>query len=146
MLYWIVLYWYYIKTKWNYNTLTVPCQKSKIVSLASSIIKNISVCPYQSNYNLANNQLYNHLVDQWKSFECYHMLLNHLLLVDQKRFSISHKIVVFCFYNQNKILLVTYSMFMIFKWWSKKYIYALKTYLNIGFVSVMLILIDICSS
>ena len=41
VLYWVNLYWYYIKAKWNYNTFTVPCEKSKIVLFASSIMKNI---------------------------------------------------------------------------------------------------------
>ena len=36
-----------------YNTLAVPCEKSRIVSFASSIIKNIVVVsPFQSNFPL----------------------------------------------------------------------------------------------
>ena len=33
-----------------YNTLKVPCQKSKMISFASSIIKNIVVCPVLSGF------------------------------------------------------------------------------------------------
>ena len=33
-----------------------------------------------------NNQLCNHLLDQSQFSECYHMFLNHFLLVDQKSF------------------------------------------------------------
>ena len=35
-------------------------------------------------YNLANNQSCNDLFDQLQSFECFPLLLNHFLLVDQK--------------------------------------------------------------
>ena len=41
LLYWVILYWYYIKAKQICNTLTVPCKKSKIVSFASSVMKRI---------------------------------------------------------------------------------------------------------
>ena len=41
MLYWAILY--YIKTKWNQYTLTVPFQRSKTVSFASFIMKNVDV-------------------------------------------------------------------------------------------------------
>ena len=47
VLYCFILYWYYVKTKWNYNTLTVPCEKFEMVSFASSIIKNIVVLQLQ---------------------------------------------------------------------------------------------------
>ena len=30
VLYWIILYYYYIKAKWSHKTLTVPFEKSKI--------------------------------------------------------------------------------------------------------------------
>ena len=43
LLYWIILYWYCINKKWNYSILMVPCEKSKMVCLASSIMKNIVV-------------------------------------------------------------------------------------------------------
>ena len=43
VLYWVILCSYYIKTKWNQYTLTVPLEKSKTVSFASSIMKNINV-------------------------------------------------------------------------------------------------------
>ena len=33
-----------------------------------------------------DNQLCNHLFDQLRCFECYHMLLNYFLLVDRKSF------------------------------------------------------------
>ena len=33
VLYWVILYWYYVETKQNYNNFTVPCKKSKMVSL-----------------------------------------------------------------------------------------------------------------
>ena len=34
-----------------YNTLTVPCEKSKVVPFASSIMKNIVVFPTQSKFS-----------------------------------------------------------------------------------------------
>ena len=34
---------FYIKEKLNYKTFTIPCEKSKMFSIASSIIKNIVV-------------------------------------------------------------------------------------------------------
>ena len=47
MLYLVTLNWYYNKGEINcgiiYNTFTVPFEKSKMVSFASSIIKNIVV-------------------------------------------------------------------------------------------------------
>ena len=36
--------------------------------------------------SLVNNQLCNHPLDHLQSFECYHILIDHLLLVDQKGF------------------------------------------------------------
>ena len=42
VLYWVVLFWYYIKTKQSHNTLTVPFEKSKYVSFATLIMKNIA--------------------------------------------------------------------------------------------------------
>ena len=36
--------------------------------------------------NLLNNQLFNHLLHQLQLFECYHLFLNKLLLIDQRRF------------------------------------------------------------
>ena len=39
----VILYWYYIKTKWYYNTFPVPCEKSKMVTLASPVIENITL-------------------------------------------------------------------------------------------------------
>ena len=39
----IILYWYYFRAKWNYNAPTAPCEKSKMVSFASSIMKIIVV-------------------------------------------------------------------------------------------------------
>ena len=48
VLYWTIFYWYYIKTKQNYNTFTVSCENSKIASFASSIVKNIVLLPSQS--------------------------------------------------------------------------------------------------
>ena len=43
VLHYVILYWYYIKTKLNYNTLTVPFEKSKMISFGSSIMKNINI-------------------------------------------------------------------------------------------------------
>ena len=48
VLYWVVLHWYYIERKYNYNTLTVSCEKSKMVSFTSSIMKNTVVFPYRT--------------------------------------------------------------------------------------------------
>ena len=33
LIYWVILYWYYIKTKKIYNTLTVPCEKRRLFLL-----------------------------------------------------------------------------------------------------------------
>ena len=41
--YWVILYWYYIKTIQDLKTLKVPCKISKTVSFASSIMRNIAV-------------------------------------------------------------------------------------------------------
>ena len=49
-MYLVVLYWYYIKVKLIYKTLTIPCEKSKIVSFASSEMKNIVVFSSQSRF------------------------------------------------------------------------------------------------
>ena len=46
VLYWVILHWYYIKVKTkttNHSTLIVPREKSKIVSFAFSIMKNINL-------------------------------------------------------------------------------------------------------
>ena len=45
---WVMLYWLYIKAKQNYNTLIVPCEKSKKVSSDSSIMNNIVVFTFPS--------------------------------------------------------------------------------------------------
>ena len=42
-MYWVISYWHYIEVKEYYNILTVPFEKSKIVSIASSI--NIAMSP-----------------------------------------------------------------------------------------------------
>ena len=49
VLYWVILYWYFIKTKQNYNTLIVLREKSKIVSIASSVIKDVTVLSFTSS-------------------------------------------------------------------------------------------------
>ena len=43
---------FYIDKKLNYKTFTVPCEKSKTVSFASSVIKNIVVFPALSKFAL----------------------------------------------------------------------------------------------
>ena len=58
LLYWVIFYWYYIKAllliffilKKTCNTLIIPCQKSKIVSFTSSIMKNIVLFPAWSKF------------------------------------------------------------------------------------------------
>ena len=50
VLYWVILYWCYIKVKWIYNTLTVLWEKSQIVSFISSVLKNIFVFPSRSRF------------------------------------------------------------------------------------------------
>ena len=52
VLYWVILCQYYNKTKWNYNTFTVSCRKFKMVSLASSTIKNIVLLLFTSSPRL----------------------------------------------------------------------------------------------
>ena len=48
MLYWVILYWYYTNVKQIHDTFTAPCEKSKMVSFASSIMKNIVVFVFLS--------------------------------------------------------------------------------------------------
>ena len=48
VLYWVILYWYYIKVEKLHNTFTVPCEKYKIVSFASSKMKNIVAFSFPS--------------------------------------------------------------------------------------------------
>ena len=55
LLYWVILYWYYIKAKQIYNTLTVPCEKSRMVSVDFSIMKNIAVIPSWSRFSVKLN-------------------------------------------------------------------------------------------
>ena len=50
VLYWVILYWCYIKVKWIYNTSTVLWEKSQIVSFISSVLKNIFVFPSRSRF------------------------------------------------------------------------------------------------
>ena len=50
VLYWVILCWCYIKVKSIRNTFTVPCEKSKMVSFASSIMENIVVFPSPSRF------------------------------------------------------------------------------------------------
>ena len=45
LLYCVILYWYYIKGKYIHNIFTVPCEKSKMVSLASPVMNKIVVFP-----------------------------------------------------------------------------------------------------
>ena len=45
---WVILYWCYFKIKQNYNTPTVPCKKSKMVSFPSLKMKNIIVFAFPS--------------------------------------------------------------------------------------------------
>ena len=108
--------------------MTVPCEKCKAVSFASSVMKTVAACcsrfpvkliwciafrsssafgsnlllssynSFWNNYSPANNQLCNHLHDLLQFFEYYHMLLNQLLLVDWKSLSINHNI-IFYFYS-----------------------------------------------
>ena len=52
VLYSLNLYLYYIKTKQYYNTFTVPSEKSKTVSFASSIVKNIVAPSPVSRFSL----------------------------------------------------------------------------------------------
>ena len=41
----VILYWYYIKSKWNYDTLVVPCKKvQSSLFFTSSTMKNIFAC------------------------------------------------------------------------------------------------------
>ena len=52
-----ILYWYYIKAKKekNYSILMVSCEKSKIVSFVSSIMKNIVASSALSRFQLKLN-------------------------------------------------------------------------------------------
>ena len=47
---------------------------------------NLLLSSYRNKDNLANRQLSNHHLNQLQFFECYHMVLDHFLLADQKRF------------------------------------------------------------
>ena len=50
VLYWVILFWYKISLNKIYNTFTVPCEKSKMVSFASSIMNNIVVFLSRSRF------------------------------------------------------------------------------------------------
>ena len=50
VLFWIILFWYYTKTKQVYNTLIVPGEKSTMVPFTSSVMKKIFVTPGQSRF------------------------------------------------------------------------------------------------
>ena len=50
VLYWVILYQYYIKTKSNHHTFTASFEKSKTVYFASSIMKNICVLRARSRF------------------------------------------------------------------------------------------------
>ena len=53
--YWVILDWYFIKARYIYITLTfslVPCEKSEIVSFASSVMKKIIVFLTRSRLSL----------------------------------------------------------------------------------------------
>ena len=58
-----------------------------LASSACYLLRLQSLCSnYYINYNLIDNQMRNHFLDQLRYFECDHMLLNYFLLVDQKSF------------------------------------------------------------
>ena len=54
VLYWVILYWHYIEqnkiVEHIHNTFTAPCEKSKMVSFASSIMKSIVAPSAQSRF------------------------------------------------------------------------------------------------
>ena len=50
LVYWVILYWYYIKVKYIYNILPIPCQKSKMVSFGTSRMKSIVIISGQSRF------------------------------------------------------------------------------------------------
>ena len=52
MLHWIILHLHHVKAKQIYNTFTVPCKKSKIVSFAFSKMQNIVVFPFCSRFSV----------------------------------------------------------------------------------------------
>ena len=176
MLGWVILYWYYIKAKQICNTFSVPCEKSKIISFASSVLKNIVVFSFWSKFsvkliswtafwsvssalcllisiaityiifwnkdNPENNQLCNHLLDQFQIFECYHMFLNHFYwLIKKKMFSIDHNIVIFLQLKE----IIVWNLFIVYNLQMIKKVYLLLKDLdqlnnvNIGFSSVLLI-------
>ena len=101
--------------------------------------------------NLVKYQLCNHLLDQLQSFKCYHMFFNYFVLVDWKSFVhwSQHYRSLFLL-GEGKIssnLLDQYNFQMI-----KQNVYLLLenldklSNLNIGFVPLPLLLIDIYSS
>ena len=101
--------------------------------------------------NLVKYQLCNHLLDQLQSFKCYHMFFNYFVLVDWKSFvhRSQHYSSLFLLVEGKTScnLLDQYNFQMI-----KQNVYLLLenldklSNLNIGFVPLPLLLIDIYSS
>ena len=72
VLYWVILHWYYIKGKWNYNTSTGPFEKSKIVFFASLVMKNTVMTSSQVSFPV---KLFCCIAFQWESSIIYWNLL-----------------------------------------------------------------------
>ena len=74
---------------------------------------NLSLSSY-NNYNQANNQLCNHLLDLLQFFKYYHMFLNFYWLI-KKVLSINQNILFFYIYSCKKIFYVHCSIVKTFK-------------------------------
>ena len=65
----------------------ISCIVFASASGACCLSKSVAIILYFLNKdNLINSQLYYHLLEQLRSFECYHMFLNYCLLLDRKYF------------------------------------------------------------
>ena len=132
---------------------------------ALSVYLNLLLSSYKNFWNrdnLVNNQLCNHLLDQLQSSKCYQTFLHHFLLVDWK--SLVHllhysplistlKINAGCtsykryylniscnLYNQHYFQMMKQKVFLLLENSNQL------SNLNIGFIPVSLLLIDIYSS
>ena len=61
-----------------------------------------------NNCSLANNQLYNHLLDQSGYFKCFHMFLYNFWLVVKKIPSMDYNIIIFYFSSWKKTSWMSY--------------------------------------
>ena len=104
-----MLYWYYIKIKYNYNTLAVPCEIFILVSFASSIMKNINLLlfPFRFPVKLICCVIIFLTSCNFSNvFICLYIIFNWLI---KKVSSINHNIIVFYYCSWKEISQVSFS-------------------------------------